>query len=236
MSRIPPVPAPAPALTRRRLDFPRPGQAVPAYVNHYRLGDAAAPGPLLLYVGGAISERQRAERFETEPAPILEQFEAAVAQAPLPRLDLVVAPSRLGPADAATALDDFEDFFHDELVPALGSPPPTALAFIGYSFGAHLVTNLALGDECARALITLGGAGIAQAARAAGRAVAPALSVTFFHNSGDDLPPPALAVPAFGAHLRPWVMPPRPGGHGFASYAANGSVAEAFGLALDLLR
>jgi len=31
------------------------------------------------------------------------------------------------------------------------------------------------------------------------------------------------------------VMPARPGGHGFKSYAGNGSVAEAFGFALDLL-
>jgi len=57
-----------------------------------------------------------------------------------------------------------------------------------------------------------------------------------FHNGGDDLAPPATAIGAFDPRLKPWVMPARPGGHGFQSYAANGSVAEAFGLALDVLR
>jgi dienelactone hydrolase len=138
-------------------------------------------------------------------------------------------------ADPEDVLDAYEDFFHDELLPAIGGPPHTAMAFVGYSFGAHLVTSLALGEERARALATLGGAGIARAARAAGTVVASRLAVAMFHNAGDELPPPATAVSAFDPRLAPWVMPARPGGHGFQSYASNGSVAEAFGFALDLL-
>ncbi|MBK9518158.1 MAG: hypothetical protein IPO09_12575 [Anaeromyxobacter sp.] len=229
------MPSPPTPRTHRRLTFPRPGRPVPDYVNLYRYGAPDQPGPLLLYVGGAITERQHAERFESAPTPILEQLELALTQSPLPRLDLVIAPSPVDRSDPSAVLDDYEDFFHDELLPALGGPPPTAMAFVGYSFGAHLVTGLALGEESARALATLGGAGIAQAARAAGRVVASGLSVVMFHNTGDALPPPATALGAFDPRLKPWVMPARPGGHGFGSYAANGSVAEAFGFALDLL-
>jgi hypothetical protein len=215
--------------------FPRPGQAVPDYANHYRLGDPATAGPLLLYVGGAITERQHAERFATEPTAVLEQFEAAHASSPVPRIDLVIAPSPPRRTDPETVLDEFEDHFLDEILPSLGGPEPTSMAFVGYSFGAHLVTSLALGQERARALVTFGGAGIAEAARAAGQLVARQLVVTLFHNSGDGLPPPARAVAAFPAPLKPWVMPPRPGGHEFHDYAINGSVEEAFGLALSLL-
>lgn len=225
----------APPRSHRRLVFPREGRPLPDYANLYRLGDPAAPGPLLLYVGGAITERQHAERFETEPLPILAEFDAALATAPLPRLDLVIAPSPVRRTDPESVLDEYEDFFHDELLPAIGGPAPTALAFLGYSFGAHLVTALALGDERSRALVTLGGAGIAQAARAAGKAVPTRLQVVLFHNAGDDLPPPASAVGAFDPALKPWVMPPRPGSHGFQWYASNGSVRDAFGLALDVL-
>jgi hypothetical protein len=226
---------PLPAFAHRRLDFPRPGRAVGDYLDLYQVGSPETPGPLLLYVGGAITERQHVERHATEPTPILEQFEAAFATGPLPRLDLLVASSPVGRTDPEAVLDEYEDFFLDEVLPALGGPAPTALAFVGYSFGAHLVTALALGQERARALVTLGGAGIAQAARAAGRALAAELTVVMFHNLGDELPEPATAVGAFEARLKPWVMPARPGGHGFQSYAANGSVAEAFGVALDVL-
>jgi len=227
---------PLPDRTHRRLDFPRPGRAVPDYVNLYHVGSPDEPGPLLFYVGGAINERQHAERYLTEPTPIVEQFEAAFSPEPLPRLDLLIAPSPVGRTDPAAILDVYEDFFLDELLPAIGSPAHTAMAFIGYSFGAHLMTNLALGEERALALVTLGGAGIAEAARAAGRTVATRLSVVMFHNDGDELPPPAAALGAFDPRLKPRVMPMRPGGHGFQSYAANGSVAEAFGIALALLR
>ena len=227
---------PGPVRSHRRLEFPRPGRAVPDYVNLYQVGPPDSAGPLILYVGGAITERQLAERFETEPTPILEQFDAAFVSSPLPRLDLLIAPSPSRRTDPETILDEYEDFFLDEVLPALGGPSPTTMAFIGYSFGAHLVTNLALGQEKARALVTLGGAGIGQAARAAGLVVARDLSVVMFHNTGDELPPPAGAVGAFDSRLKPWVMPARPGGHGFAFYAANGSVEEAFGIALDLLR
>jgi hypothetical protein len=208
---------------------------VPDYANLYRLGDPATAGPLLLYVGGAITEAQHAERFATEPTPVLEPLEAAHATAPLPRLDLLIIPSPPRRTDPATVLDEFEDHVLDELLPSLGGAEPTALAFVGYSFGGHLVTSLALGQERARALVILGGAGIAEAARAAGSLVARKLTVALFHNAGDALPHPSHAVGAFPAPLKPWVMPDRPGGHAFADYAANGSVEEAFGLALSLL-
>lgn len=227
---------PLPAHLHHRLDFPRPGRAIGDYVNLYQVGPPELPGPLLLYVGGAITERQHAERHDTQPTPILEQLEVAFATAPLPRLDLVVAPAPIGRTDPGAILDEYEDFFLDEVLPAVGGPAHTAFAFVGYSFGAHLVTGLALGQERSRALVTLGGAGIAQAARAAGRCLAADLTVAMFHNLGDELPPPAVAVGAFDGRLKPWVMPARPGGHGFQSYAANGSVADAFGIALDVLR
>jgi pimeloyl-ACP methyl ester carboxylesterase len=110
------------------------------------------------------------------------------------------------------------------------------MAFVGYSYGAHLVTALALGQDLARALVTVGGAGLGQSARAAGRSVSPGLMVAMFHNLEDELPPPGPAAMQFLGCPEPRVMPARPGGHGFGWYAANGSVAEAFGLALALVQ
>jgi hypothetical protein len=222
--------------THRRLEFPRPDRAIPDYVNLYQFGSPAVPGPLLLYVGGIITGKEHAERYLTEPAPILEQFDAAFSPTPLARLDLVIAPSPPGPTESAGVLDAYEDFFFDNLLPAIGGPPHTALAFIGYSNGAHLVTNLALGEERALALVTIGGSGIAEAAKAAGRTVAERLSVVMFHNKADGLPQPSTAMKAFDPRLKPRAMPPRPGGHDFHFYAANGSVVEAFGIALALLQ
>lgn len=221
---------------RRRIDFPQPGQAVPDYVNLYRIGSKDEPGPLILYVGGAITARQHAERYDTEPLPILAEFDRALATAPVGRLDLVIAPSPVRRVDPSDALDAYEDFFHDQLLPSLGGAPPGAMAFVGYSYGAHLVTGLALGQDLARALVTIGGAGVGEAARAAGRSVAPGLVVAMFHNEGDDLPPPGPAARQFLGCPEPRVMPARPGGHGFGSYAANGSVSDAFGLALALVQ
>jgi hypothetical protein len=205
-------------------------------VNLYRWGPPDEPGPLILYVGGAITAKQHAERYDTEPLPILAEFDKALATDPVGRLDLVIAPSPVKRVDPAEALDAYEDFFHDELLPALGGAPSTALAFVGYSYGAHLVTALALGQELARALVTIGGAGVGQAARSAGRSVSPGLLVAMFHNEGDDLPAPGPAARQFLGCPEPRVMPARPGGHGFGWYAGNGSVAEAFGLALALVQ
>ena len=53
----------SPDRIHRRLDFPRPGRATPDYVNLYQFGSLGEPGPLLCYVGGAITERQHAERY-----------------------------------------------------------------------------------------------------------------------------------------------------------------------------
>ena len=232
---MPDVPAQAqPA--HRRLAFARSNEETPDYASLYRLGVPAEPAPLLLYIGGAITQREHAARFHTEPLRILDELRVALGRVPLPRLDVLIAPSPpRGDEPGLTLLDWFVGHFEDQLLPALECPAPSARAFVGYSFGAHLATYLALGREGARALVTLGGAGIAEAAQAARPAAARDLAIALFHNEDDELPEPEQAVWAFEERFSPLVMKPRPGAHPFGYYAGNGTVADAFTHALRRL-
>jgi hypothetical protein len=206
---------------------------VPDYANLYRFGDVVRPGALVLYVGGSIEAREHDRRFKTQPTPILAQVTAALERTRVDRLDVIIAPSPPRErASRATLLDDYHLFFLDRLLPALGARP-TALAFVGYSFGAHRATYLALLEERARALVSLGGAHVGTAARSAGRMASPTLTVALFHNAEDSLPPPLEVLGAFPSAARARVMAPRPGGSAFEAYAANGTVADGFTIAME---
>lgn len=220
----------------RRLVFDRGPGETPDYANLYRFGQPAGPAPLLVYVGGAITKQQHAQRFHTEPTPILNEVVAALERTGTERLDVLLAPSPpRGDEPGMTLLESFARHFEEQLLPALEGPPPLAVAFVGYSFGAHLATYLALGREAARALVTIGGAGIAEAAQAARPAAARDLQIALFHNEDDPLPRPERAIWAFEERLQPRLMPVRPGDHPFQFYAANESIVDAFALALEWL-
>jgi hypothetical protein len=152
-------------MNHRRLVFPRTGSPVPNdYANLYRWGDPTEPAPLLVYVGGQIGLKRHAERFETEPTPVVDELLKAFGGEPPARLDFLVLPAPPLPRTAGSSPnEDFEDFFEHELLPAIDAPAPSAIGFVGYSYGAFLATYVALGLEETRALVTLGGVGISRA-------------------------------------------------------------------------
>jgi hypothetical protein len=221
-------------MNHRRLVFPRAGSPVPNdHANLYRWGGPSGPAPLLVYVGGQIGLKKHAERFQTEPTPVVDEFLKASGGEPPARLDLLVVPAPPLPRTAgASPHEDFEDFFEHELLPAIDAPAPEAIGFVGYSYGAFLATFVALGLEEARALVTLGGVGISRAIQLAKPIVVQEIVFEVHRNDGDEADSPVVVARSTLPPAKARAMPPRPGGHGFHHYARNGTAADAFRSAL----
>lgn len=230
-----------------KLLFPRDRGRQPVFASHYQLGDPATPGPALVYIGGAISADTYRERTTEEPVPIRRELERALAEVATPRLDVLVCPcpldTRLPDEDAPAGPAWFEHHWDQELAPALGDEP-TALGLVGVSAGAAFAIHLGVVLE-ARAIALLAAVGVAEAVRSPALAALLAalvdegwsgLDVAAFTNQDDMAPPPARLAAVAPRALRVRAMPQRPGGHPFADYAANGSVAAAFRFVLERLR
>ena len=214
----------------RKLVFPRSAPPVLRdYANLYRFGVPAGPAPLLVYIGGQISLETHAERFDSEPTFVVDELCSALRGDPVRRLDFLVTPSPPVPRPGFdNHAEDFAEFFGDVLLPALESPAPSAIGFVAFSYGAFLATYVALGLEGARALITLGEAGVARAVSQALPIVPHDILVELYRNEGDPGQDPVTVARSFPGSLRARVMPLRPGVHRFADYAKNGTVADAF--------
>jgi pimeloyl-ACP methyl ester carboxylesterase len=221
--------------TRRRLEVPRPPREVPDYANLYRYGEGG-PAPLLVYVGGATSLEKWLERFHTEPLEVVGEVRRALDSFPFARLDALICPSGPPiPGGSGNHTEDFFEHFETELLPRLEAPTPSAIAFVGYSYGAGLATYLALGLEASRALVTVGGTGVVTAAEAARPYVPKKIDITLFANSDDQVPQPHLVAAGLKRLMQPLsarAMPPREGGHKSADYLRNGTLADAFRAAL----
>lgn len=225
--------------THHRLVFARPG-GHPDYASLYRYrgSDNAGGVPLLVYVGGQTTVAEHAKRFETEPVPVLEQFDA-VAQGVNPiDLDLLVVP--LPPTirhGYDTLYEDFADLFEDTILPGVSPAPPSAVAFVAYSLGVSAATYTALGMASCRGLCSLGGVGMARAARTAMPTVPVHMDIEVYRNASDSAPDAVTVVRSLPDSIRPWAraMPPRLGLHRFGDYARNGSAADAFRSALRVL-
>jgi hypothetical protein len=227
-----------PARSHHRLSFARDPPRLRAYANLYRYGEPGGPAPLVVYVGGAIKRTEYVARYDTEPLPILTEFEKALTLEGLARVDLLVCPC---PVDTGGAgLEGFVEHYDAELLPALGAEP-AALGCVGYSAGAAYAVHLAIVAE-ARAVAVLGATGVREAAvknralvekAAKEGAVVPALAL--FRNDGDQTADPRALGRSVPAALRAQAMPLRPGLHRYRDYASNGAVAAAFRFVLDRL-
>lgn len=231
----------------QKLVFPRDRGRLPVFASHYRLGEPGTPGPALVYVGGAITTDTYRERMTQEPEPIRHELARALTEIPLPRLDVFVCPcpidTRLPGEDTPAGPAWLEHHWDQELAPVLAAEP-TALGLVGVSAGAALAVHLGVVLE-ARAVAILAAVGVAEALRAPAMAALvtalvddgwDGLDLAAFTNQDDLAPPPARLAAAAPRALRVQAMPQRPGGHPFADYAANGSVAAAFRFVLARLR
>ena len=217
-------------MTHRKIVFPRTATDVRQdYVDLYRFGDPDDGAPLLVYVGGQIGIAEHAARLETEPTPILVELQKPLQGLPPLVLDVVISPSPPQPrSDGHEPAEDFADYLASQVLPALDRSPPSAIGFIGYSYGAFLVTYAALGIEETKAVVTFGGVGISKAIVMAKPVVPVGIAFEAYRNAEDEAESPVFIARSAPNLLRVRAMAPRPGRHAFHHYARNGTVADAF--------
>jgi len=206
------------------------------FADWYRFGEPRGPVPIVHYIDGAISSQEYERRFETEPHAILAEFASAVSFIGLPCVDLIACSAPpIQPDRTSTAAADFADHLWSDLLPQTPNQSPEALAFVGYSFGGHLATYLALDSAEARALAILGAVGIREAARQTTSAHAKPLLTRVFTNHDDQAARGITAEMPQVAALLDCVPDGRPGRHDFRHYAENGSFRDAFQFVLAML-
>ena len=115
-------------------------------------------------------------------------------------------------------------------------PLPGELAFVGYSAGAYLAMGWCLDISNAVACATMGGAGMAEAARQAPTDRITRRGYLCLANSDDPLKGNANLFQNYARTLGAIARhEERPGGHPFADYRANGFVKDAFAFCLGHL-
>lgn len=214
-----------------------------AFGDWYRFGpEVEADGSALdvshvVYFGGAISTPTYEARRETEPAPIRELFETALADAAIESVDLLVVPCPLIGRSEPDFTARISTFVLDELLGSTPNPEPSRLVFFGNSAGAHLASTLAFELASVRALVTMGGVGMAEAVRASERRLFAGTRYRCFANHDD---PCTSQTHAFWVEMLSRGVAvdviERPGEHDFDDYFANGSVQDGFAVALESLR
>jgi hypothetical protein len=215
------------------MEFERPSGRVRPYANLYRCGDGGSR-PLVLYLGGSISQAVYEERRHSPPTAIAEVFERALQARQMTSVDLVVCPC---PVDTEGDGESWIADHFEESVERLGSKP-RAYASVGYSAGAGYA--LLLGAPEARALALLGPAihpemvtdmkGVLEQRRLA---TGEPLEIGWLVNTTD---PTGRVRPLHGlgscVRIRDFSGS---GGHPFADYVANGLASTAFEFVLERL-
>jgi hypothetical protein len=206
------------------------------FADWYRFGEPRGPVPVVHFIGGAISSAEYQSAAEAEPEAIVAPFRSALPLTSLACVDLVVsfAPP-LHPDRAASAATDFADHLWSDLLPRTPNPAPSAVAFVGHAFGAHLATYLALDSAEARALALLGAVRLREATQETTTAHEHPLLTRIFANHDD---PAAKGLVADIEHVAPvldCVPDRRIGRRDFRDYAENGAVRDAFAFVLAML-
>lgn len=202
------------------------------YLNVYRFG--AGAGPLVLYVGGAVTRAVYEARRSSAPTLIAAAFERARRALDVARVDLAISPC---PIDDGGDPDAWIGDVLAGLIDRIGAP--SSVVSVGYSAGGALAVRLAVLEACPAAAV-FGGAGVPQTLDElrpvwASRAPQSPLPVGWWMNLGDPLGMSGTEwMRRYGGaiHFHPTT---RPGQHPFADYDANGSVQDAFRFVLTRL-
>jgi|CXWL01.1.fsa_nt_gi hypothetical protein len=208
------------------------------FADWYRFGaDLGGAMPLVVYFGGAISTATYEARRDTEPSPIRELFEFAIAETGLESVDLLVIPCPLIGRSEVDFRARIFSFVLDELLPRTPNPEPARVAFFGNSAGAHLAAMLAFESETVRVLATTAGVGMADAAMESERRLFAGKRYLCFANDDDPCTPYTHAFwEEMLSHGVAVDVIERAGGHAFDDYVANGSARECFVFAIEALR
>ncbi|MFO8057492.1 MAG: hypothetical protein R6V10_09365 [bacterium] len=138
----------------------------PVFADHYHYGETKGEEiPFIIYVGGALTEEEYIARQDTTPDAIVYEFDKAVAEQKMSSADLLIIPPPVSESQASGKLrKEFLHFVVFDLLPLTSNPRPQNTGFVGFSFGAFLAACLTFDLPRSRALATLGGTGMAEAA------------------------------------------------------------------------
>jgi hypothetical protein len=209
-----------------------------AFANYYRFRNSEGPAPLLCYIGGSINQNTYLSRLKSTPEPIVDEFRAAWSEAGQPPLDFLVssAPPNQGDSRHNGILQDFFSHFMFELLSRTQNSRPTALAFVGNSFGAHLASYLAFTLARTKALATIAGCGMADAARQTPMIGIENKQFKLFSNLEDGTEYDDEEFKRFlASHKITLDVVRRPGGHSFDDYWRNGALKDAFTFCISSL-
>jgi len=208
------------------------------FADHYSFGAIDAQTPLLVYVGGAINESIYDLRRNSRPDGLAQTCLQAMNKESIESLEfLALSPP---PNTGHRPMDGSEGFFQlfmFDLLPRLNNPRPTAIGFIGNSYGAHLATYVSMCLAPTKGLATIAGCGMADAIETSSRISLGRIAIKVFSNKDDGTSAEdAKLRTVLRGHGKEFGYAQGKGGHSFADYEANGSVSEAFRFVIKSLK
>jgi len=216
-----------------KIEVPHSAVGLDAFADFYRFpAGREDSAPMVIWIGGAISEDKYESRRTTEPLAVLAELEAARTRLGDPPCDALFlsSPPTLGiHGTHAHRTDSFYRFLAHELFRLLPPRHPSSLAVIGYSFGGYLATSFAILRPDARALVTIAGVGLREALAPIGGLPPPQLALRCYANDQDFVGSYTLELQKdFAQRGRTLDVIERFGDHPFEDYAENGTIADAF--------
>lgn len=198
------------------------------FADYYRLGDREHDVPLVIYVGGATSTEEYLSRFHTEPLPILSECAVAVDRTGIPGVDLLVLPFPSEP-DGRLHQQLFSILLF-ELLRQTNNPRPERIGCVGFSLGASFASYLTFSLKQVKVLATLGGYGMVEGANES-RMVGEVSGRSYrcwWNADSTGYMENLFFLQFLTRHDAAMDIVTGTGGHGFAEYAANGAVKDAF--------
>jgi len=209
-----------------------------AFADWFRFGPNDAPQtPLVVYIGGAISEEIYQERSPTRPDAIATEFENALSAYDHAPPDLLVIPCPLSMYENRTQWrSNFLAHFSRELLPIAPNPEPSRIASVGFSLGSFYALSLVMDNGPASGIATLGGVGMAEAFLESENRDLAGRRIICFANESDDLSAVTRKFQTIldesGIMLE---IVSRTGRHTFSDYADNQSAKDAFLFSMNCL-
>jgi len=202
------------------------------FADYYRFGAATTACPLVVYVGGAITENEYRQRIGTEPLPVIHEFTKAFEESGFPGVDLLVLP--FPPEPDGTLHEKLFSILLFELLRQTPNPRPEVISCVGYSLGASFASYLTFSLVQVRGLAVIGGYGMAEAARQSRMLgeVADRCYQAYWNADSRGYMENLQFLHFLTKYDASMEVVTAEGDHDYADYAANGSVRDAFGFVL----
>lgn len=206
------------------------------FADYYRFGASSTKTPLIIYVGGAINQDEYLKRLESEPLPILTEFKKSFEDSGFDGADLLVIPFPPEP-DGRIHQQLFSILLFD-LLTQTDNPRPPNIACVGFSLGAAFASYLTFSLKQVKALATLGGYGMVEAANESRMVgdVCDRYCQSWWNEDSTGYMENLFFLQFLTRHDATMDIITGSGGHAFSDYALNGSIRDAFGFVLKSLQ